>query len=138
MRFPLGFAAVALLVTGSGCGGSGGYGGNPGAPSPPTTGSGAPVISIVGDRGAQSFSPNPGSGSQDQTITWRNNDSVVHRIVANDGSFDSGDIPAGGNSRVIQIPASGTNYHCSIHPGMIGAVSASSGAPPPPCTGTYC
>jgi plastocyanin len=136
MRFPFGFAAVAILVTCSGCGGSGGSGGNPGAPSPPPTG--ASVISIVGDRGAQSFSPNPGSGSADQTIAWRNNDSVTHRIVSNDGTLDSGDIPAGGSSRAIQVPAAGTNYHCSIHPGMIGALRASGGAPPPPCTGIYC
>ena len=33
---------------------------------------------------------------------------------------------------------SGTNYHCSIHPGMIGAVSAASGGAPPACTGAYC
>ena len=136
MRFPLGFA-VALLVTCSGCGGGGdGYGGNPGGPSPPPTG--ASVIAILGDRGAQSFSPNPGSGSQNQTIAWRNNDGATHRIVSNDGAFDSGDIPAGGSSRAIQVPPAGTNYHCSIHPGMIGSVTAPSGAPPPPCTGIYC
>jgi plastocyanin len=138
MRFPLGFAAAAILVTCSGCGGGGdGYGGNPGAPSPPPT-TNTPVIAIVGDRGAASFAPNPGSGSQEQTIVWRNNDLVTHRIVANDGTFDSGDIAAGANSRVVQIPSAGTNYHCSIHPGMIGSLAASSGAPPPPCTGIYC
>jgi plastocyanin len=96
------------------------------------------VISIVGDRGAQSFSPNPGSGGQDQVIVWRNNDSVTHRIVVNDTSLDTGDIPAGGTSRSMQLSAAGVNYHCSIHPGMVGSVTASGGAPPPPCTGAYC
>ncbi len=68
---------------------------------------------------------------------WRNNDTVVHRIVSNDGTFDTGDIAPGATTRAIQSPSAGTNYHCSIHPGMIGAVNATGGAPPPPCQGTY-
>ena len=135
MRLLVRIAAVALLIAAPACGG-GGYGGNPGSPSP--TPSGTSVIGIVGDRGAQSFSPNPGSSSADQTVAWRNNDTVVHRIVLNDSTQDSGDIPPGGSSRAIPIPASGTNYHCSIHPGMIGSIRASGGEPPPPCTGQYC
>jgi hypothetical protein len=35
------------------------------------------------------------------------------------------------------MPGGGTNYHCQIHPGMIGAVSGGSGGAPP-CTGLYC
>ena len=137
MRVPLGFAVVASLLMCSGCGGGSGYGGNPGGPSPPPSSGGA-IISIVGDRGAQSFTPNPGSAGVDQTVVWRNNDTVTHRIVFNDSTLDSGDIPPGGSSRAMQPPVAGANYHCSIHPGMIGSVRPSSGGEPPPCTGTYC
>ena len=70
-------------------------------------------------------------------VVFRNNDSVAHRVVLNDGSIDTGDIAPGATSRAVSMPGSGTNYHCQIHPGMIGAVSSSSG-PPPPCTGIYC
>ena len=136
MRVRLGFAAVASLLIWSGCGGSG-SGGNPGGPSPPPS-SGPSTISIVGDRGAQSFTPNPGSPGADQSVVWRNNDTVTHRIVFNDSNVDSGDIPAGASSRALLLPAGGTNYHCSIHPGMIGSVAPSSGGAPPPCTGIYC
>ena len=136
MRVLLGVAAVASLLICSGCGGSG-SGGNPGGPSPPPS-SGAPIISIVGDRGAQSFTPNPGSPGVDQTLVWRNNDTVTHRIVLNDSTLDSGDIPPGGSSRAMQLPVAGANYHCTIHPGMIGSVAPSSGGAPPPCTGIYC
>jgi plastocyanin len=133
-RFAVSAAALALALACSGCGGSSG---NPGSPSPPS-GGGTTVISIVGDRGSQSFSPNPGGGGQDQAIAWRNNDSVTHRIVVNDSTLDTGDIPPGATSRTLQVAISGGNYHCSIHPGMVGSVRASGGGAPPPCTGIYC
>ena len=72
------------------------------------------------------------------TVAWANRDSAVHRIVANDGSFDTGDISPGATSRAITVSGSGANYHCSIHPAMIGAIGAAQGQPPPPCTGQYC
>ena len=71
------------------------------------------------------------------TVAWRNGDGVVHRIVANDNSFDTGDIGASRTSAVVTIPSTGLNYHCSIHPGMVGAINGSSGTPPP-CSGIYC
>jgi plastocyanin len=83
-----------------------------------------------------SFTPNPGS-AQGGMASWRNTDSVVHRIRSNDGSFDTGDIAPGQTTAPKAVPAAGMNYHCPIHPGMIGAVNAESG-PPPPCTGIYC
>jgi plastocyanin len=135
MQFHLvgGCCAVALVLTCSGCGGSSG---SPSAPS--TSTGGASTITIVGERGAQSFSPNPGSPGQNQRVVWRNNDNVTHRIVLNDGSRDTGDIAPGATTAAMQLPSDGANYHCSIHPGMVGSVRAGGGAPPPPCTGPYC
>ena len=104
-------------------------------PSSPSTAAPA-TISIVGQNGAQAFSPNPASLGG-QMVVFRNNDSVAHRVVLNDGSIDTGDIAPGATSRAVSMPGSGTNYHCQIHPGMIGAVSSGSG-PPPPCIGQYC
>lgn len=128
----VGCGTVALVLTWSGCGGGG-------SPSGPTTSTGGPsTISIVGERGAQSFSPNPGTGGSDQSVIWRNTDTVTHRIVLNDSAQDTGDLAPGASSRVVLLPADGTNYHCSIHPGMVGAVRATGGAPPPPCSGAYC
>jgi plastocyanin len=131
------FAALAAVLVAVGCGG-GGYGG-PTNPSPGGGGGGgASAISIAGDRGSQSFTPNPGSLGQDRMVTWRNSDSVVHRIVLNDGSGDTGDIGPGATSRALQVSAGGTNYHCSIHPGMVGSIRTEAGEPPPPCQGIYC
>ncbi len=127
-------AFVLVLATMSACGGGGG-----GSTSTPTTpsASNTPTINIVGQNGTQAFSPNPSSFGGQQVV-FKNNDSVVHHVVLNDGSVDTGDIAPGATSRVVTMPAGGTNYHCSIHLGMIGSVSAATGAPPPPCEGSYC
>jgi len=132
---PWRFAILIGLTTWS-CGGSGG---SPTPATPPTT---VPVstvatIEIVGERGAQSFSPNPATVRQSTTFTWRNTDNRVHRIVLNDGSLDSGDIAPGASSPALRLDTDGANYHCAIHPGMIGSIGRATGGPPP-CDGPYC
>ena len=128
---------LALAFASAGCGGGGDSSPAPSpTPTPPPSGASA-TVSIVGDRGAQSFSPNPAGLGAAMTVAWRNGDGVVHRIVANDNSFDTGDIGASRTSGVVTIPSTGLNYHCSIHPGMVGAINGTSGTPPP-CSGIYC
>lgn len=124
-------AGLACLTCGGSSGGS--------TPSSPSGGSSAtaPTIAVTGQNGAKSFFPNP-SGFGGQMVAFRNDDTVMHRVVLNDGSADTGDIAPGATSRAVLMPASGTNYHCAIHPGMIGAVSAGGGQQPPACTGSYC
>ena len=124
-------SVVAAAITLSACGGGGG--GSPTSPSTP-----APITIIVnGQAGSMSFTPNPASAGGRPTV-FRNNDTVVHRVVLNDGTIDTGDIAPGATSREVQMPVAGTNYHCSIHPSMIGAVNPQSGGQPPPCVGAYC
>jgi plastocyanin len=130
-------AALIVVVSSCGGGGSDSPNPNPGAPTPQPSPGASATVSIVGDRGGQSFTPNPSSVVQGQTVSWRNNDNVVHRIVTNDNSLDTGDIAPGATSAPRALPTNGSNYHCSIHPGMIGAINAASGAPPP-CEGSYC
>ena len=68
------------------------------------------------------FSPSTVTVNKGDTVTWLNKDSVTHRIVANDGSFDLGD-QASGSSVKFTFTKSGTfNYYCSIHPSMKGVV----------------
>ena len=120
-------------------GGSGGYNPSP-SPSPnPSPSPGTPgQVTIVGQQAANSFNPNPATPSASGSLVWENTDGVAHRIVANDGSFDTGNIAPGASSAAITIPGDGTRYHCSIHPSMIGGVKSASGGAPPPCTGQYC
>jgi plastocyanin len=128
-------SGALLVVTTWGCGG-GGYDG-PSSPTPSPNPSPSSTISIAGDRGSQSFTPNPASVQQGQTVAWRNNDGVTHRILLNDGSLDTGNIAPGATSAALRLATDGANYHCSIHPTMVGSISRASGTPPP-CTGPYC
>jgi plastocyanin len=125
---------LAGIITASGCGGAS----SSSAPSSPSTAAtpAAVVITITSQNGAQSFSPNPASAGG-MSVVFKNNDSVTHHVVLNDGSVDTGDIAPGATSRAVVMPASGTNYHCSLHTTMVGAVAAGSG-PPPACEGAYC
>jgi plastocyanin len=114
-------AVIAAAALGaSACGGYGG--GAPGGPdeldTPPA---GAIVISVVGERGALSFSPNPATVPAGQLVSWHNVDNTVHHIVLNDGRLDAGNIGPGRYSRAMTLPAPG-GYHCSIHPDMVGTL----------------
>jgi plastocyanin len=131
----VGVCGLAITLTASACGGGGGSNnGNPNNPTPP---SGAVSISIVGERGAQSFTPNPATVRQGDMLVWRNTDGVVHRIMLNDGSLDTGNISPGASSAELRLPTDGARYHCTIHPSMVGSINASGGEPPA-CTGPYC
>jgi plastocyanin len=133
-----GAAALALIVSACG-GGNNGYNNTPTSPTSPTPPpAGSATINIVGTSGPQSFSPNPSPAlATGQMVVWHNSDAATHRIVANDGSFDTGNITSGSASAPLQLKTDGTNYHCSIHPSMTGAINATAGAPPP-CQGQYC
>jgi len=110
----------------------------PSAPSAPSAAAAASsTITILGQSGKQAFSPNPAAFGG-MSVVFKNNDTVTHHIVLNDGSIDTGDIAPGATSRAVTMPASGTNYHCAIHLGMIGGVDGTSNSEPPPCTGPYC
>jgi plastocyanin len=127
--------AVAVLVMA--CGGGKSTPTSPTNTAPPAaTGSNALTIAIQSSSGAQAFSPNPAAVGQGQAVAWRNSDSVTHHIVANDGSFDTGDIAPGGTSAQRTF-AAGVNYHCTLHTNMVGAIGVAA-APPPDCTGPYC
>ena len=136
-----GAIAVAVALTTAACGGGDGYS-TPTSPSPPSgggAGTAATVtVNINASAGSQAFNPNPAVMATTGTVAWANRDGAVHRIVANDGTFDTGDIAPGATSRAITAPVAGSNYHCTIHPTMVGAIGAAQGQPPPPCTGTYC
>jgi plastocyanin len=132
------FAAVAVTASAvclTSCGSSSSTPSTPTSPSSPSPS--AVTITINGQNGAQSFSPNPAPDGG-QMVVFRNTDNTVHHIVLNDGSVDTGNIAPGATSAAVMMPANGTNYHCTIHPTMVGAVNASGGTAPPPCEGIYC
>jgi plastocyanin len=133
-------AVVALSLGIWGCGGSG-YSsgvGNPTSPTPPASNSGVVTINVVAINGAQSFSPNPAAVPSGQMVVWHNVDTVTHRVILNDRSVDTGDLAPAASSEPMAIGgAGGGQYHCSIHPVMVGSLNQGTSSPPP-CQGPYC
>ena len=133
-------AVIALGLGIWGCGGSGysSGSGNPTNPTPPASGPGVVTINVVAINGAQSFSPNPATVPSGQMVVWHNIDTITHRVVLNDRSVDTGDLAPGASSPTMTLGGtSGGQYHCSIHPVMIGSINQNTQAAPP-CEGVYC
>lgn len=132
---------VVLSLGAWGCGSSSYPSGNPVQPAPtptpaptpaPTPSTGIVTIDVVGVRGAQSFTPNPATLPAGQMVVWHNIDTIVHRVVLNNGSLDTGDLAPGASSQAMSInTGGGAPYHCSIHPSMLGTVV------PPAATPSY-
>ena len=93
------------------------------SPSPTATPAAADVkIGIKGMNGDQSYDPNPATVKVGQTVSWTNNDTTAH--TATGDGWDTGQIAPGQTSAPITFSTAGTiNYHCSIHPTMVGSLN---------------
>lgn len=71
-----------------------------------------------------SFSPSVMTLTAGKPVAWINDDNLVHRVTADDGSFDSGDMQPGATfSRTFNMPGT-FPYHCKYHKGMTGTIIA--------------
>src|SRR5438067_6621404 len=121
-------AAAALWAVG--CGGGGGAYSTPTTPSSSasttpaaTTPSGSVTVNIVGSTGNTAFSPNPAAASAGQSVAFKNNDGTTHHLVADNG-WDSGNIAPGASSKSLSVTSgSAVNFHCTIHPTMVGSIN---------------
>jgi plastocyanin len=117
---------VSATALGAGCGDSSTTPPGPSTPNPPpsVTVSVSLVISIVSSSGSQAFSPNPVGMPAGQTVVFRNESGRSHRIVADNGDWDTGTLVNGSSSTAISIAStSAVSYHCSIHSGMVGTIN---------------
>ncbi len=55
-------------------------------------------------------------------VVWTNNDRVAHTATADDGSWTTGDIPAGKSAEVTFATPGTFSYFCEYHPSMKGTV----------------
>jgi plastocyanin len=133
--------AIATALFALSCGGGGGS--TPTSPSNPGTGGGGGgtptivTITITGQGGKLAFTPNPASVAAGQTVVFKNNDTVAHHVMLDDGSAQTPDIPPGATSAAVTIGAN-KSYHCTIHPGMVGGFNGTEVEPPPNCNQAYC
>jgi plastocyanin len=128
------FASLAAAT----CGGGGSS-----TPTTPSGGGGGGAttvtITITGQGGKLAFNPNPATVNTGQLVVFKNNDSVVHHIVLDDGTVQTPDIAPGATSTAVAMGTSGSpTYHCMIHPGMVGGFNGSTSEPPPNCNQAYC
>ena len=127
MRVLVATMMVAISLSAWGCGStdSGGYPGTTPTPTPtpaPTPPSSVVTINVVGVSGTQSFAPNPATLPAGQMVVWHNIDNIIHRVVLNDGSLDTGNLAPGASSQPMSINTGSGPYHCSIHPSMVGTI----------------
>lgn len=106
-----------------------------GADNEPTTTSSAGPVTTTGGPGTttsgetvqvtmknRTFTPKEITIRTGQTVTWINEDSLEHDVVANNGEFKS-DLFGQGETFSFTFTEAGTYpYFCSIHPGMTGTV----------------
>ena len=68
------------------------------------------------------FAPDAVDVAAGSMVTWTNTDGVAHTSTSDARVWDSGIVRPGGQFSVA-FPTAGTfQYHCAIHPGMIGTV----------------
>jgi plastocyanin len=111
---PVLLAALCLTACGSNSS-------SPTAPAPP----GSTTVTIVSGASAlttTAFAPNPLTVPVGTTVSWLNNDSTTHTSVANNLLWTSPNIAPGGRFNFTMTTAGTFQYHCSMHPNMVGTI----------------
>lgn len=94
--------------------------------SPPPGGTTGPDFKPVAvDIKDFAFSPVTVTVAIGTTVTWTNEDSSTHTIVSQSGGFNSGDLSKGATFSHTFTAAGDFEYHCSIHPSMVGHITVS-------------
>jgi plastocyanin len=123
-------AALALggaLVTGCGSDNddSGSAGSTSAAPAATATAAGdAKNSAIAVSMKENTFIPEHVTGKVGQTVTWTNDDSYAHNVVATKGEdFQSDNFSGGGTYQYTLDKPGDISYVCTIHPGMVGTIT---------------
>jgi len=119
-------AATAALLAGLACGSSTDPGSTSGGGSNP------PVADVLITTGASAktttaFDPNPFTvalnGGASVDVKWGNADNITHTVTQNGGSPSFDHSLAKGSTFTFTFTTAGTyNYHCTIHPNMVGTI----------------
>jgi plastocyanin len=65
------------------------------------------------------------------TVTWTNDDPVVHTVTSTTGAFDSGDLDQGATYSMTFAAAGDYPYLCTPHPSMTGTIHVVAAAATP-------
>lgn len=69
------------------------------------------------------FDPSSIKAQTGDTVLWKNAGKSTHTITADDASFDSGNVAAGGTFSLKLDKAGVIRYHCTPHPWMKGVIA---------------
>ena len=101
------------------------------APPPAAAGGGATVEIVEPDADNErtwAFRPANITVAPGSTVVWHNGGFHTHNVIANDKSFDSGDILPGQSWRWTFPSAGEYPYHCGPHRWMRGTVHVAQGS----------
>lgn len=105
--------AIVLAALTAACGGSDA---GPGTSTPATPSGGVAATAV--DIKDFAFNPPAVTVKPGQRITWTNQDSAVHNVVAGDGTFKSPDLKQGDSFTYTAKKAGTFSYVCTYHPNM--------------------
>jgi plastocyanin len=96
----------------------------PGSASAPAPSASASVSIPVGAQalGSRAYTPDELNVPIGTSVTWMNTDSIAHTSTSDAAGWDSGVVGPGGAFSFTFQTAGTFQYHCAIHPGMIGTV----------------
>ena len=122
---PFCLSPLVLLtaLAGAACNADGAGGGSPNPVAPTPSVSSTFFIDIAEMNGPFSFYPLPANSVAGQPVVWRNDDGATHRIVIDAAPIDTGNLAPGTLSQPVGLAAGTWNYHCVIHPAMVGTVT---------------
>jgi plastocyanin len=117
-------AGLTLVIGLVACGGSSEKAAAPAASAPAAgTGNAVTIHTFA-------FQPNPVQVKAGETVTWSNEDQILHTVTSGtrgspDGTFDQ-KLDGVGSKAMFTFTTAGTfPYHCKIHPGMDATVVVS-------------
>jgi len=120
---------LALGLVATACGGGSSTTTTAAGGATTTSAGGATTTSAAGGGGGAqvtiqnfSFSPASVTVKVGDTVTWTNQDSSTHTVVADNGEFKSGNLGNGATFSFTFSAAGTFAYHCSIHSTMKGTV----------------
>lgn len=81
----------------------------------------SPRMHLVAIKGF-AFTPVKTTVALGDTISWANEDIVIHTITADTARWDSGDLTTGKRFRMVAAKRGTLAYHCELHPNMKGTL----------------
>jgi len=92
------------------------------APAPDSPSSSVSIPAGAEFLGNRAYMPADLTVDVGTTVTWTNTDSTSHTSTSNAPGWDSGIVAPGAKFSFAFQNAGTFQYHCAIHPGMVGTV----------------